>query len=80
MKLRAFITIDETPLCSVYEVWIRDVSDPDHVHRLPDRLGTYASLSHAERARRNFDAHRVEIELERECDVYENNLNRMRKS
>ena len=80
MKLRAFITIDETPLCSVYEVWVRDVSDPDHVHQLPDRLGTYPSLSYAERAKRRFDAHRVEIELEEECDAYEDNLHRMRRS
>ena len=66
MKLRAFITIDEKPLCSIYEVWIYDLTDPDHPRKLPDRLGKYPSLFYAERARRNFDVHRVEIELEEE--------------
>ena len=80
MKLRAFITVDETPLCSVCEVWVRDVTHPDHVHQLPNRLGTYPSLCCAERAKRKFDAHRVEIEFERECAIYEDNLNRLRKS
>jgi hypothetical protein len=66
MKLRAFITIDEKPLCSVYEVWVYDLTDPDHPRKLPDRLGTYPSQFYAERARRNFDVHRLEIELEQE--------------
>jgi hypothetical protein len=66
MKLRAFITIDEKPLCSVYEVWVYDLTDPDRPRKLPDRLGTYPSQFYAERARRNFDVHRLEIELEQE--------------
>jgi len=64
MKLRAFITVDEKPLCSVYEIWVYDLTDPHQPRKLPDRLGTYSSQFDAERARRNFDARRVEIELE----------------
>jgi len=28
MKLSAFITVDEKPLCSVYEVWVYDLTEP----------------------------------------------------
>ena len=50
----------------MHEVWVYDLTDPDHPRKLPDRLGTYPSQFYAERARRTLDVHQVEIELEQE--------------
>ena len=66
MKLRAFITIDKSSPRRVYEVWIHDLTDPEHPRKLPDHLGKYTTLHRAESAKLRFDAHRVEIELKHE--------------
>jgi len=70
MRLRAFVThyvvVDGSSPFTVYDVWIYDLTDPDHPRKLPYRLGKYTMLYRAESAKLRFDAHRVEIELKHE--------------